>query len=130
MAGFTASGSRSVRPRPIAARDHFLLHKLRDSTLRAHGPALAGFRESNAVVILSVKQLPSGAVVFRDMGARRTNRDPTIFRPGHGRTKGKPVVDGGPRLAAVGGGRRGCAAVVGFTIVATDNHAVVLIAEC
>src|SRR5260370_11244555 len=64
------------------------------------------------------------------MGATRTYRDPTIFRPGHGRAKGKLLVEGIPSFAAVGRDRRGCADLIGFAIVATDDHAVMLIAEC
>jgi hypothetical protein len=106
------------------------VHELRDSTFRANSPAFTGGGESDAVVILSVKQLPSGAVVLGNMGARRAHRDPTIFCPGHGRAKGKPFVEGSPCLAAVGGDRRGGADVVGFAIVAADDHAMIPISEC
>src|SRR5258707_12615296 len=64
------------------------------------------------------------------MGARHAHRDPAIFRPGHGGAKGKLLVDGSPRFAAVGGDRRSDAEVVGFAIVAANDHTVKLVAEC
>src|SRR4051812_34635453 len=63
------------------------------------------------------------------MGARRAYRDPTIFHPGHGGAKGKPLVKERPGLAAVGGSSHGGTAVIGFAIIATDNHAEILIVE-
>src|SRR6202035_1878729 len=79
--------------------------------------------------MFSVKQLPSGAVVPGNMGAGRAYHDPTISRPGHGGAKGKALVETRPRFAAVGSGRRGSTDVVGFAIVAADDHAVTLVAE-
>src|SRR5438445_4174675 len=102
----------------------FLLRKRRDTTLRANSPAFTARGEADAVVILPVERLPGGAVVQGDVGARRAYRDPTVFRPGHGGAEGKPLVEWGPRLAAIGGGRRGRADVVGLAIIAADDHAV------
>src|SRR5437764_171291 len=106
-----------------------LLHKLRDSTLRANRPAFPGCGESDAVVVFSVQQVPCAAVVPRNMGARRANRDPTIVRPGHGGAKGKSLVEWMPRFAAVGRDRRGGTGLLGLAIVAPDDHAVLRIAE-
>jgi hypothetical protein len=106
-----------------------LPHKLRDSTFRSNSPAFTGWSEADAVVILSVKEVPSGAVVERNIGARRPHRNPTIFRPADSRAKGKPLVEQIPSLAAVGRDGRGCTAVMGFAIIAADDDAVMRIAE-
>src|ERR1043166_790827 len=111
------------------AFSELLLRKLRDPTFRANRPAFTCWGESHAVAILPIKQLPNGAV-RGDMRPRRAYSDPTIFRPGHSRAKRKPPVERSPRLAAVGCGRRGGGDVVGLLVVTTDDHAMLLVAEC
>src|SRR5262249_46167821 len=110
-------------------RNHALLHKLRDSAFRANGPTFAGRCESDAVVILSVKQTTSGAVVERNMRAGCAHGNPTIFRPGDRGTKGKSLVEENPSLAAIGRERRRGADLIGFAIIAADDHAVPLFTE-
>src|SRR3954447_18227059 len=108
----------------------FLLRKRRDTTLRANSPAFTARGEPDAVVILPVERLPGGAVVQGDVGARRAYRDPTVFRPAHGGAEGKPLAERGPRHAPVGRDRRRRADVAGLAIIAADDHAVILVAEC
>src|SRR5262249_20710819 len=86
--------------------------------------------EADAVVILPVEQLPAGAVVEGSVGAGGADRDPAVFRPGHGGAVGEPLLQRCPGLAAVGGDRRVYTKVLGLAVVPAHDHAVPLVGEC
>src|SRR5262249_44234869 len=71
MLGRLAGGSPACKSKAT------LFREFRDSTFRAHCPAFAGCAEADTVVLLAVQRLPGGAVIQRNVGARRAHGDPT-----------------------------------------------------
>src|SRR5438128_5114976 len=101
----------------------------RDSAVRPDSPAVASRGECDTVVVLVVKRFPGRTVVLGKVGTRRPYRDPVIFRPRDAGAKGKRSVEESPGFAAVGGDSRGRTGIVGFAIVAADDHAMIRIAK-
>src|SRR5262249_12827566 len=89
----SAGGPLTATCRLATSANPFLLPKLRDAAFRADRPAFTTCGEADAIVIFSVEPVPRGAVVPRNVGARRAHRDPTVVRPGHGGAEGKALVD-------------------------------------
>ena len=114
----------------LSLLSHGLIRELRNSALRSSSPAFTARSECDAVVVLRIKRFPGHAGSVRNVGTRGPYRYPPIFRPCDARAIGKRAVDESPRLAAVSGDRRGRAGLVGFAIIAADDHAMIPIAKC